>query len=185
MHRQLRLIQTRRPGHQRSAGHPRSCPRRPKRTRSRAWEVGPVHGTGSDHDEPPKRLGWSVIDTSQFAGVPGVHDLGTLLGVTTGSLWLVILRAADRWVPNDDGVRDSSGSQARRSCARRTRRWFVARAERRCRAHHEPRVGSHRQRGHRARRGARDLPLTRSSALARASRMTFHPKAGPTHRSQT
>ena len=58
--------------------------------------------------------GWSVIDTSQFAGVPGVHDLGTLLGVTTGSLWLVILRAADRWVPNDDGVREQFGTAGAR-----------------------------------------------------------------------
>ena len=46
--------------------------------------------------------GWSLIDASQFAGLPGVHDLGTLLGVTTGSLLLVILRAAERWVPGED-----------------------------------------------------------------------------------
>lgn len=53
--------------------------------------------------------GWSVIDTSQFAGVPGVHDLGTLLGLTTGSVWFVVLRAADRWTPDDDGVREEFG----------------------------------------------------------------------------
>jgi hypothetical protein len=51
---------------------------------------------------PRRRSGWSVIDTSDFAGLAGVHDLGTLLGVTTGCLWLVILRAAERWVPDND-----------------------------------------------------------------------------------
>ena len=44
--------------------------------------------------------GWSLTNTSQFAGTPGVHDLGASLGVTTRSLWLVILRAAERWVPD-------------------------------------------------------------------------------------
>ncbi len=48
--------------------------------------------------------GWSLIDASQFAGLPGVDDLGTLLGVTTGSLLLVILRAAERWVPGEERV---------------------------------------------------------------------------------
>ena len=81
--------------------------------------------------------------SSDTAGVPRVDDLGTLLGVTTGSLWLVILRAADR----------------------------------------EPRVGSHRQRGHAMPRGAGELTLTRSSARVRANRMAFPSKAGPTRRS--
>jgi hypothetical protein len=52
--------------------------------------------------------GWSLIDTSHLAGLPGVHDLGTLLGVTTGSLLLVILRAAERWVPDDDRLWEKS-----------------------------------------------------------------------------
>jgi hypothetical protein len=52
--------------------------------------------------------GWSLIDASQFAGLPGVHDLGTLLGVTTGSLLLVILRAAERWVPGEDTLGEKS-----------------------------------------------------------------------------
>jgi hypothetical protein len=52
--------------------------------------------------------GWSLIETSEFAGLPGGHDLGTLLGVTTGSLLLVILRAAERWVPDEDTVRETS-----------------------------------------------------------------------------
>jgi len=52
--------------------------------------------------------GWSLIDTSQFAGLPGVHDLGTLLGVTTGPLLLVILRAAERWVPDEDRLGETS-----------------------------------------------------------------------------
>lgn len=42
--------------------------------------------------------GWSLIDTSQLAREPGAYDVGALLGVTTGSVWLVILRAAERWV---------------------------------------------------------------------------------------
>jgi hypothetical protein len=52
--------------------------------------------------------GWSLIDASQFAGLRGVHDLGTLLGVTTGSLLLVILRAAERWVPGEERLREQS-----------------------------------------------------------------------------
>ena len=52
--------------------------------------------------------GWSLIETSQFAGLPGVHDLGTLPGVTTGSLLLVILRAAERWVPDEDRLGETS-----------------------------------------------------------------------------
>ena len=52
--------------------------------------------------------GWSLIETSQFAGLPGVHDLGTLLGLTTGSLLLVILRAAERWVPDEDRAGETS-----------------------------------------------------------------------------
>jgi hypothetical protein len=51
---------------------------------------------------------WSLIDTSQFAGQPGAYDLGTLLGVTTGSVWLVILHAAERWVPDDDRLGEKS-----------------------------------------------------------------------------
>jgi hypothetical protein len=57
---------------------------------------------------PRRRSDWSVIDTSDFAGLPGVHDLGTLLGVTTGYLWLVILRAAERWVPDNDTLGEKS-----------------------------------------------------------------------------
>ena len=52
--------------------------------------------------------GWSLIDAPQFAELPGVHDLGTLLGVTTGSLLLVILRAAERWVPDEDRLGETS-----------------------------------------------------------------------------
>jgi len=52
--------------------------------------------------------GWSLIETSQLAGLPGVHDLGTLLGVTTGSLLLVILRAAERWVPDETTLGETS-----------------------------------------------------------------------------
>lgn len=53
--------------------------------------------------------GWSLIDASQFAGQPGAYDVGTLLGVTTGSVWLVILPAAERWVPDDYTLGEESG----------------------------------------------------------------------------
>ena len=43
--------------------------------------------------------GWSLIDASQNCGQPGAYDVGTLLGVATSSVWLVTLRAAERWVP--------------------------------------------------------------------------------------
>ena len=52
--------------------------------------------------------GWSLIDTSQLARAPGAYDLGALLGVTTGSVSLVILRAAERWVPDDDTLGEES-----------------------------------------------------------------------------
>jgi len=52
--------------------------------------------------------GWSLIDASQLAREPGAYDLGALLGITTGSVWLVILRAAERWVPGDDMLGEES-----------------------------------------------------------------------------
>jgi hypothetical protein len=56
----------------------------------------------------PSGSGWLRIETSQFVGLPGVHDLGALLGVTTGSLLLVILRAAERWAPDEDRFGETS-----------------------------------------------------------------------------
>ena len=46
-------------------------------------------------------VGWTVLDTSAYAGNPGVYDIGARLGVTTNTILLVILRAAERWAPDD------------------------------------------------------------------------------------
>ena len=45
--------------------------------------------------------GWTVLDTTCYAGKPGVHDIGPRLGVTTTRILLVILRATERWAPDD------------------------------------------------------------------------------------
>jgi hypothetical protein len=44
--------------------------------------------------------GWTVLDTTCYAGKPGVYDIGARLGVTTNTILLVILRAAERWAPD-------------------------------------------------------------------------------------
>ena len=44
--------------------------------------------------------GWTVLDTACYADKPGVHDIGARLGVMTNTMLLVILRAAERWVPH-------------------------------------------------------------------------------------
>jgi hypothetical protein len=44
--------------------------------------------------------GWTVLDTACYADKPGVHDIGARLGVTTNTMLLVILHAAERWVPH-------------------------------------------------------------------------------------
>jgi hypothetical protein len=44
--------------------------------------------------------GWTVLDTACCAGKPGAYDLGARLGVTTGTILLVVLRAAERWAPD-------------------------------------------------------------------------------------
>jgi hypothetical protein len=71
-------------------------------------KVSPFRASEADQDDLRSGSGWSLIDAAQFAGLPGVHDLGTLLGVTTGSLLLVILRAAERWVPGEDRLGEKS-----------------------------------------------------------------------------
>ena len=46
--------------------------------------------------------GWAALDAAHYSGKPGVHDLGKLLGATTTTLLLVILRPAERWAADDD-----------------------------------------------------------------------------------
>jgi hypothetical protein len=91
-------------------------------SRQRAWEVSPLRASETDQDAPAKRFGLVLIDTSHLAGLPGMHDLGALLGVTAGFLLLVILRAAERWVPDDDRLGEKSANRTPRgSCSCRAR----------------------------------------------------------------
>jgi hypothetical protein len=50
--------------------------------------------------------GWSSVDTAGIQQTPGAHDIGKLLGIAEGSIVLVILRAAERWAPDDETTTD-------------------------------------------------------------------------------
>ncbi len=46
--------------------------------------------------------GWTILDTAGIQDAPGAHDIGVPLGIAEGTIMLVILRAAERWAPNDE-----------------------------------------------------------------------------------
>jgi hypothetical protein len=48
--------------------------------------------------------GWAMLDTNWYWGQPGVHDIGAALDVTSATILLVILRAAESWAPENDNV---------------------------------------------------------------------------------
>jgi hypothetical protein len=45
---------------------------------------------------------WTIVETAGIQQTPGAHDIGTPLGIAEGTMLLVILRAAERWAPNDE-----------------------------------------------------------------------------------
>ena len=50
--------------------------------------------------------GWTSVDTAGIQQTPGAHDIGKPLGIAEGSMVLVILRAAERWAPDDETMTD-------------------------------------------------------------------------------
>jgi hypothetical protein len=52
--------------------------------------------------------GWAVLDTACYADKPGVHDIGARLGVTTNTMLLIILHAAERWGPHEVLTEDTA-----------------------------------------------------------------------------
>ena len=50
--------------------------------------------------------GWTSADTARIQQTPGAHDIGKPLGISAGTVVLVILRAAERWAPNDETMAD-------------------------------------------------------------------------------
>jgi hypothetical protein len=45
--------------------------------------------------------GWTIVETAGTQHTPGTHDIGGPLGIAEGTMLLVILRAAERWAPDD------------------------------------------------------------------------------------
>jgi hypothetical protein len=49
-------------------------------------------------------VGWAILDTSWYAGQPGVHTIGTKLAITTATVLHAILRAAEHWAPGGEDL---------------------------------------------------------------------------------
>ncbi len=45
--------------------------------------------------------GWTIVETAGARQTPGTHNIGGPLGIAEGTMLLVILRAAERWAPDD------------------------------------------------------------------------------------
>src|SRR6266568_1458182 len=48
--------------------------------------------------------GWAILDTSCYSWKPGVHDIGAALELTSATMLLVVLRAAESWAPESADV---------------------------------------------------------------------------------
>jgi hypothetical protein len=59
-------------------------------------------------------VGWAILDTSCYAGQPGVHDIGTKLAITTATVLHVILRAAEHWAPSGKDLIHGTANVRRR-----------------------------------------------------------------------
>jgi hypothetical protein len=59
-------------------------------------------------ENPPVNMrygnGWAILDTSCYSDRPGVHDIGAALDLTSATMLLAILRAAESWAPESDDV---------------------------------------------------------------------------------
>src|SRR5258708_7053198 len=47
---------------------------------------------------------WAILDTSCYSWAPGVHDIGAALELTSATMLLVVLRAAESWAPESEDV---------------------------------------------------------------------------------
>lgn len=50
--------------------------------------------------------GWTIVEMAGLQQTPGEHDIGKPLGIAEGAIVLVILRAAERWTPDDETMAD-------------------------------------------------------------------------------
>jgi hypothetical protein len=50
--------------------------------------------------------GWTIVETAGIQQTPGARDIGKPLGIGEGAVLLVILRAAERWAPDDETMPD-------------------------------------------------------------------------------
>jgi hypothetical protein len=65
-----------------------------------------------DGDDVPKNSpvslrhgnGWAVLDTSCYSENPGVQNIGAALELTSATMMLVVLRAAESWAPEVEDV---------------------------------------------------------------------------------
>src|SRR5438270_12761871 len=48
--------------------------------------------------------GWAILDTSCYSWKPGVHDIGAALDLTSATMLLLVLRAAESWAPKSEDV---------------------------------------------------------------------------------
>jgi hypothetical protein len=71
-----------------------------------------VHPRSSGDDVPANPRvtmrggnGWGILDMSRYSGKPGVHDIGAALDLTSATIVLVVLRAAESWAPETDVTR--------------------------------------------------------------------------------
>jgi hypothetical protein len=59
-------------------------------------------------ENPPVNMrhgnGWAILDASCYSDRPGVHDVGAALDLTSATMLLVILQAAESWAPESDDV---------------------------------------------------------------------------------
>lgn len=59
------------------------------------------------HDPSVRRgNGWTIVETDGIQQTPGAHDIGAALGIADRTILLVILLAAESWVPNRDTITD-------------------------------------------------------------------------------
>jgi hypothetical protein len=52
--------------------------------------------------------GWTIVEMAGTQPTPGTHDIGAPLGIAEGTMLLVILRAAERWAPDDGTTIEAS-----------------------------------------------------------------------------
>jgi hypothetical protein len=62
--------------------------------------------TPSHNPSVQRGNGWTIVKTDAIQHTPGAHDIGAALGIADGTILLVILLAAESWVPHHDTITD-------------------------------------------------------------------------------